>query len=60
MGSTLSGATGTAKGAPVTITGTLPSAGSIRIVVKGRAAIVKGAASAPPGFVQKYSLLVSN
>ena len=60
MGSTLSGATGTAKGAPVTLTGTLPSAGSIRIVVKGRAAIVKGAASAPPGFVQKYSLLVSN
>lgn len=59
MGSTLGSATGASKGAPLTITGTLPSAGSIRIEVKGRAAIVKGAATPPPGFVQKYSLLVN-
>lgn len=59
MGSSLGNATGAAKGSPVSISGTLPSAGSSRIESEGRAEIVKGAVNPPPGFVQKYSLLVN-
>ena len=59
MGVSLGTATGSSKGAPVTLSGTLTGAGSIRVSVVGKAALAEHPTAPPPGFVEKYSLSVS-
>jgi hypothetical protein len=58
MGVSLGSAVG-ATGATATLSGTLPSAGSIRVELKDNGTRATKATSPPPAFVQKYALTIS-
>jgi hypothetical protein len=58
MGVPLGSAVG-ASGATTTLSGTLPSAGSIRVEVRDNGSRAKNVTAPPPALVQKYSLTIS-